>query len=101
MAPVYGESLIKLTVIGNMNRIQKINYIYDNHFGQWLSERRKVDEELSDKQGMFCMCGRLATGLHENNCKRFQNKINNETIKRLSYLLPKNENKKTVADDRA
>lgn len=42
---------------------------------------------MSDKQSMFCLCGRLATGLHENGCRKFQNKVTRETIKRLSHLL--------------
>lgn len=48
-----------------------------------------VFDELSDKQTMFCCCGKLATGVHERNCAKFNNKVLAETIKRLSYLLPK------------
>lgn len=51
--------------------------------------RRKVNDELSDRQGMWCVCKRLATGFHESACRKFKNKVTNETIKRLKHLLPK------------
>jgi hypothetical protein len=66
---------------------EKIEYLQNNHFGDWLTERQKVDIELSDRQAMFCVCGRLATGFHERGCRRFNSKVNSETVKRLSHLL--------------
>lgn len=72
-----------------MKLAEKLEYIQEHHFGDWLTERQKVDIELSDRQAMFCVCGRLATGFHERSCRRFNNKVNSETIKRLSHLLPK------------
>lgn len=71
-----------------MQAIEKIRHLEKEHFSEWLDTRRKVDDELSEKQGMWCVCGRLATGLHERHCKRFNNKVNSETIKRLKHLLP-------------
>lgn len=71
-----------------MKAIEKIRHLEKEHFSEWLDTRRVVDTELSDKQGMWCVCGRLATGLHEKHCSRFNNKVNSETIKRLKHLLP-------------
>lgn len=65
---------------------EKLKYLVDNHFDDWLNMRSKVEEELSQKQGMFCVCGRIATGLHESNCRRFGGKVERETVKRLSHL---------------
>lgn len=71
-----------------MKAIEKINFLETEHFAEWLDTRKKVDAELSDRQGMWCVCGRLATGLHERGCSRFNNKVNSETIKQLKHLLP-------------
>ena len=70
-----------------MKKEEKIQYIQDNHFKEWLKTRREVEDEISNSQSMFCVCGRLATGLHESMCRKFQNKINDETVKRLSNLI--------------
>jgi len=66
---------------------EKINYLQNNCFGRWMAMRRIVEDELSEKQNLFCICGRLATGLHEMNCRKFNTKINNETVKRLNNLI--------------
>lgn len=70
-----------------MKLLDEIRYLEENHFSEWISTRMEVDRELSDKQSMFCVCGRLATGLHERNCRRFNNKVNSETVKRLESLI--------------
>ena len=72
-----------------MNYIEKLNYLQDNHFAEWLKTRGVVEEELSAKQSMFCVCGRLATGLHERYCRKFNNKVSREAVKRLDNLLLK------------
>lgn len=66
---------------------EKLSYLQDNHFSEWLSMRQKVSQEFSDKQSMFCLCGRLATGLHERSCGRLNKAITKETVKRLEPLL--------------
>lgn len=48
-----------------MKQIDKQNFLQDNHMGHWLQKLQEVENELSDKQGMFCISGRLATGMHE------------------------------------
>lgn len=66
---------------------EKLEILQVNHMGEWLKTRQKVWDEMSEKYPMFCVCGRLCTGLHENNCRKFQNKITSETVKRLKHLL--------------
>ena len=70
-----------------MKLSEKLAYIQEYHFSDWLKTRREVEDDLSDRQGMFCLCRRLTTGLHESHCKRFQNKITSETVKRLKGLF--------------
>ena len=66
---------------------EKINLLRDKHYTKWIETKEKVSDELSDVQGFRCICGRLATGFHEMNCRRFGNKVASETAKRLKHLL--------------
>lgn len=68
---------------------EKLDYLQSNHWGEWMKVRGEAEDDLSSKQSMFCVCRRLATGLHERHCKRFQGKVNAEVVKRLAHLLPK------------
>lgn len=70
-----------------MKKSEKINYLTENFFGEWISMRIKVDEELSSSQPLFCICGKLATGLHERSCAKFKTKVDSITLEKLSYLL--------------
>ena len=72
-----------------MKMHEKLAYLKDANFGLFVKTRQMVFDELSDQQTMFCCCGKLATGMHEMNCTKFNNRVVAETIKRLSYLLPK------------
>ena len=72
-----------------MKKHEKLAYLKDADFGLFVKTRQMVFDELSDRQTMFCCCGKLATGMHEMNCTKFNNRVVAETIKRLSYLLPK------------
>ncbi len=69
-----------------MEAEEKIKTLQDKHLGEWLKTRRRVDEELSEKQKMFCICGKLATGLHERTCRKFNQLIDKETMRRLEHL---------------
>ena len=70
-----------------MKLVEKLEYLQDNHMSEWLKTRQIVECELSDQQTIFCICGRLATGLHESRCRRFRDKVTSETVKRLKHLL--------------
>lgn len=72
-----------------MKKHEKLACLKDADFGLFAKTRQIVFDELSDQQTMFCCCGRLATGLHERNCTKFNNKVDAETINRLGHLLPK------------
>lgn len=51
------------------------------------SIRVEVERELSTAQMVRCCCGKLATGLHESSCKKFNDKVNKETYKRTKEAL--------------
>lgn len=71
-----------------MKKKDEIQFLIKHHGDAFIKERRKVFSELSDMQAVFCCCGKLATGLHEDHCAKFNDKVDTETIKRLEYLLP-------------
>lgn len=49
----------------------------------WVNTRRVVFDEMSERQTMFCVCGKLATGLHEDHCVKFNRLVDKETTRRL------------------
>lgn len=71
-----------------MKKWEILAYLKDVDLDLFIMTRNKVKEELSNGQTMFCCCGRLATGLHESHCKKFNDKVDAEVIKRLQHLLP-------------
>jgi hypothetical protein len=77
-----------------MNLRDKQLFLETKHFKEWLEMRRIVENEFSEKNGLICFCGRLATGLHEMGCKKFQKKTSRETIRRLEHLIPKSSKDK-------
>ena len=71
-----------------MKKLEKIDYLQENHLREWIKTHAKVEQELSDAHDLFCECGHLAPGAHESGCCKLRNKIMSETIKRLAHLLP-------------
>ncbi len=67
-------------------QIDIMRWLQDNHFGKWLDTRQKNELRMSDEQHVFCCCGKIASALHENCCRRFQEKVNKATIKELEPL---------------
>ena len=70
-----------------MKLTEELDILQTNHLGDWLKTRQETEDEMSKKNSIFCICGRLATGLHERNCRKFNNAVIKETVKRLSTLL--------------
>ena len=73
-----------------MKKREKLAYLHEHHFSEWIKEREKSDNALSAQQSSFCICGRLATGLHERTCRKFNDKVNALTIQKLAHLLRRN-----------
>lgn len=70
-----------------MKLAEKIEYLLENHPTEWRQAWQLNEEGLSQAQPMFCVCGRLATGLHERTCRRFQKKVDSVTAKSLQHLI--------------
>lgn len=68
---------------------ERIEYLKTLQLSTWLSTRQKIFDELSNNQSMFCCCGKLATGLHEQNCRKFNESVDKETVNRLKEFSPK------------
>lgn len=68
---------------------QQIEAIKDKDLSLWVETRNSVFEILSCQQSMFCCCGKLATGLHEQNCRKFNENVDKETVNRLKEFSPK------------
>lgn len=66
-----------------MKKFEKIEILQDLDMGLWLKTWQEEFDKLSAEQLMICVCGRLATGLHEQNCKKFNDKVQSNTVKRL------------------
>ena len=73
---------------------EKKESLIDEYFGEWMEIRKVVENEESAKNNMFCTCGRLATGLHERSCRKFQNMVNAKAYTKLKRFVEKeNKNK--------
>ncbi len=70
-----------------MKIAEKIEYLQENHLAKWVEVHGDVEYETSTRQAMICVCGRLATGMHERGCKRFKDLVNKKTVERLKDLI--------------
>lgn len=70
-----------------MKKSEKLEKIKEADLALFVKTRQQVFNEMSDQQTMFCCCGKLATGLHESHCKKFNDQVLSETIKRLEHLI--------------
>lgn len=70
-----------------MKKEDKLRILRERTPVLFVRTRHQVERELSEAQSMWCICGRLATGLHESNCRRFQKLVDTKTLERLNYLL--------------
>lgn len=77
-----------------MKHDEKVEFLQENHFGEYMAKYRETEDQVSDSQSMYCCCGRLATGLHEGRCRKFNNKVQRQTVKALKDLIPKSSKNK-------
>lgn len=71
-----------------MKKCEKLTYLIMNHFDLFVETFLQAFNDLAQNQEVFCCCGRVTSYVHEVHCKKFQAKVENETIKRLKHLLP-------------
>lgn len=78
-----------------MDSKQKIAKLKSEFFPVWLKTYDECSEEVSNEHSMFCVCGRLATGLHERSCAKFRKEVEKRTVKKLEHLLNDNSKQST------
>lgn len=71
-----------------MEKYEKLAYLIFNHYDLFMETYLQSFNDLSEKQLVFCCCGRITSYVHEVHCKIFQAKVEDTTIERLSHLLP-------------
>lgn len=76
-----------------MKKHEKLEYLHDHHYSEFARVHLDEENKLSAAQSVFCVCGRLATGLHEKSCRRFRGLVMTNTLKRLSHLISNGEPK--------
>lgn len=64
-----------------MTKKDKLNFLKRNYPIEWSVLRNRTFDMLSDAQTFWCCCGKLATGLHEKGCVKFNEKVDSETLK--------------------
>lgn len=74
-----------------MNKEQKILWLKKMHTMAWMQTWNDAFDELSSMQTIFCVCGKVASGWHERNCKKFREKVDGEVVNRLEHLITKEE----------
>ena len=57
------------------------------HLQEWMTAWNDAFDELSRAHSIFCVCGKVASGLHERSCSAFRKKVDDAAIKRLEYLI--------------
>lgn len=78
-----------------MDTKQKILKLKSEFFPVWLKTYDECSEEVSNEHSMFCVCGKLATGLHESSCAKFRKEVEKRTVNKLEHLLNGNDKQST------
>ena len=68
---------------------EKLEYLQTKHPSEWVKAIRESEDIVSDSLPLMCLCGRLATGLHERNCRKYRSKVIREAVKKLKHLIKK------------
>ena len=77
--------------IARDKKAEKLAFLQKYALKDWIKARREADEEVSKEHEMFCVCGKLCTGLHEGSCQRFRNKVDSRAINKLKHLWKENK----------
>lgn len=68
----------------------KMAVLVDKHFAEWHAEWQKQRDKVSDSHSLYCVCGKLATSLHEQHCRKFRAEVDRRTVSALSHLITVN-----------
>lgn len=71
-----------------MTRKEKINYLINNYPEEYKKAKSQATNIVDNKYPIFCCCGKIATGLHTQSCRKFNEQVDREVILLLNKLLP-------------
>ena len=67
-------------------KAERIEFLQKYAMSDWLKARQEADNEISKECEMWCVCGKLCTGLHETYCQRFKSKVDGRAVEKLKHL---------------
>lgn len=74
-----------------MTSRQKEAYLRHYHGNLFQKKKNEIEAQMDDEHQMFCLCGKLATGLHTMYCNKWKNHLTTHTLQALKERLPKLE----------
>ncbi len=72
-------------------KTERIAFLQKYAMEDWIKARKEADDEISDEHSMWCVCGKLCTGLHESSCKKFRDKVDGRAVMKLKHLWKENK----------
>lgn len=66
-----------------------LNAIRTSHPALYDEARKSALDRADSETSIFCYCGRLATGLHTVNCRRFREKLDRYTYEAAYWIAKK------------
>lgn len=84
-----------------ISKSKKLEILWQNHNEAYNKARNEAIEEMDNITPIFCVCGKLATGLHTSRCRKFNDRVDSIIINKIGHLLeyspsrlnPKNDKK--------
>lgn len=67
---------------------EKIDWLKTHFFADWMKTRIEAEHQVSNEHTMFCVCGKLATGLHELYCSKFRKAVDARCVELMKDRLP-------------
>lgn len=74
-----------------MDSKQKELYLNHYHWRYYQDKKSEIEGQMDDEYPIFCICGKLATGLHTMSCRRWRNHLTMHTVQTMKDMLPKLE----------
>lgn len=72
-----------------MKMQEKIDWLKTHFFADWMGTHIEAEHQVSNEHPMFCVCGKLSTGLHELRCTKFKKAVDLRCVELMKDKLPK------------
>lgn len=70
-----------------LSKTRKLEILWQNHSESYNKARNEAIEELDNATPIWCVCGKLATGLHTSRCRKFNEKIDDLILNKIGHLI--------------